>query len=195
VKIKNRLEDKSNDILINLFFKERILCEIQLGIFKEVNDKEKLYSEFNHFLYELIRSEFGVLSALGNVVAQYDPIVSFFTFDRHKPPASIKVYNARASHSEKEPKLASNHSRKTSKDLVLSETAVEKGIEKPFICVHCKNLRIVHNIKFYYRPLSMENYCNECIETMMLEHPELCSDIIEELFKYYVKDEKIEEFM
>lgn len=51
VKIKNRLDDNNNDILINFFFKNTILCELQLAIFKETNKKEKLYSQFSHFLY------------------------------------------------------------------------------------------------------------------------------------------------
>lgn len=69
VKIKNRLDDNNNDILINFFFKNTITCELQLAIFKETNKKEKLYSQFNHFLYELKRSSFGVISALSNVIA------------------------------------------------------------------------------------------------------------------------------
>lgn len=90
IKLKNRLEDNNNDILLNIFFKEKVICEIQLGIFKEVNKKESLYSQFNHFLYELKRSEFGVLSALSNTIAQHDPIVAYFSFSRNNPPTVIK---------------------------------------------------------------------------------------------------------
>ena len=90
VKIKNRLDDNNNDILINFFFKNTITCELQLAIFKETNKKEKLYSQFNHFLYELKRSSFGVISALSNVIAQHDPIVNYFTFSKMKHPKLIK---------------------------------------------------------------------------------------------------------
>lgn len=56
VKIKNRMFGKDNDILINFFFRSTIICELQLSIHKEENKKERLYSDFNHFIYELKRS-------------------------------------------------------------------------------------------------------------------------------------------
>jgi hypothetical protein len=39
VRIKNRLDAKDNDILINFFFMNRIQCELQLSIFSKVNNK------------------------------------------------------------------------------------------------------------------------------------------------------------
>ena len=35
VKIKNRMHTKNNDILINLFFRGKTLCELQLSITRE----------------------------------------------------------------------------------------------------------------------------------------------------------------
>lgn len=39
IKIKNRLDEKDNDILINLFFKDQVICELQLSIHREQNSK------------------------------------------------------------------------------------------------------------------------------------------------------------
>ena len=91
VKIQNRLDGKSNDILINFLFRDTIICELQLAIFKETNHKEHLYSQFNHFLYELKRCSFGVISALSNAIAQHDPLVNEFTFHALKHPKLFKV--------------------------------------------------------------------------------------------------------
>ena len=129
---------------------------MQLGIFKEENFKEKLYSQFNHFIYELIRSDFGVLSALSNVIAQHDPIVNFFIFNQHKPPKTIKRVSppGRQGHRKPSLKLGGGRCTDVTKNAV-SYSHLEKDIEKPFICTNCKNLRMVHNIKFYSRTGSL----------------------------------------
>jgi DNA polymerase elongation subunit (family B) len=90
VKIKNRMFQKDNDILINLFFRNRVICELQLSVHKEENKKERLYSDFNHFIYELKRSEFGIIAEFASIVAQHDPIVNYFTFNQHSPPVIIE---------------------------------------------------------------------------------------------------------
>lgn len=56
MRIKNRLDNKDNDVLINVYFMDKIECEIQLSIKGLHNKAEKDYSNFNHFIYELIRS-------------------------------------------------------------------------------------------------------------------------------------------
>lgn len=61
VRIKNRLEKKDNDVLINLYFMDRIECELQLSI-KTHHSRHQDHSAFNHFLYEVIRSQLGPLS-------------------------------------------------------------------------------------------------------------------------------------
>lgn len=90
VKIKDRMFEKNNDILINMFFRGRTICELQLSIHKEENRKERLYGDFNHFLYELKRSEFGIIAEFASIVAQHDPIVNYFTFNQHSPPLLIE---------------------------------------------------------------------------------------------------------
>lgn len=112
-----------------------------------------MYSQFNHFLYELKRSEFGILSALSNAIAQHDPIVSYFTFNRHKQPKLIKTSKDIDFKAKNPESVILQRGQSVSDYTVISPSLVEKGIEKPFICSRCKNLRIVHNIKFYYRTL------------------------------------------
>lgn len=37
----------------------KILCEIQLAVTDDFEEKQKMYDAFNHYLYELKRSELG----------------------------------------------------------------------------------------------------------------------------------------
>ena len=59
IRVKNKLEKITKDILINILYKKTIVIEIQLAI---KSDKSKFIQHskvFNHFLYELERSDFG----------------------------------------------------------------------------------------------------------------------------------------
>jgi hypothetical protein len=62
IRIKDRLDKKDNDVLINLYFMDKVECEMQLSIKGLYNKGEKDFSNFNHFIYEIIRSELGPLS-------------------------------------------------------------------------------------------------------------------------------------
>ena len=63
IRIKNRLDQKDNDILLNIFFANKIICEIQLSFDRAIDlegaQKKKYYTSFNHFLYEIRRSLLG----------------------------------------------------------------------------------------------------------------------------------------
>ena len=59
VRIKDRLEMGTRDILINALFMQRILCEIQLAVTDTVDEKQMKFDSFNHYLYELKRSCLG----------------------------------------------------------------------------------------------------------------------------------------
>lgn len=61
VRIKNKLEDSANNIMVNYLFMGKVLCELQLST-QESRGKEKNYYIFSHFIYELIRGNFGVTS-------------------------------------------------------------------------------------------------------------------------------------
>lgn len=61
VRIKNKLDTKDNNILINYLFMGKVQCELQIST-QSISGKEEHYYNFNHFLYELTRGQFGVLS-------------------------------------------------------------------------------------------------------------------------------------
>jgi hypothetical protein len=193
IKIKNRMFEKDNDILINLFFKNRTICELQLSIHREENKKEKLYGEFNHFIYELKRSEFGIISEFSSIIAQHDPIVNYFTFFQHKPPVVIEKSKKHSLylHSRSKELL---FRRKISDGSFINHKLYEKAIERPFICERCKTLKTVLNPKFYYRE-ETELFCNDCIEQYLYKQPEAYTNILKDLFKYYILDEHLEPFL
>ena len=56
IRVKNRLNSGTKDILVNILFKKKIVVEIQLGIHTDQSNFIKLSDKFNHFLYELVRS-------------------------------------------------------------------------------------------------------------------------------------------
>ncbi len=72
VRIKNRLEDSSRDILINVMFLGTILTEIQLAIKGSYNKKQQKYQDFEHYLYELERSFLGPVMESANIWAHLD---------------------------------------------------------------------------------------------------------------------------
>ena len=75
VRIKNKLNMKDNNVLINYMFMGKVQCELQLSV-QKMNDKDKHYYEFNHFLYQLKRGKFGALTEFATVVCQHDPIIN-----------------------------------------------------------------------------------------------------------------------
>jgi hypothetical protein len=61
VRVKNKLDKKDNNVLINFLFRGKLQCELQLSS-QKVEGKEQKYYAFSHFLYELSRGSFGILS-------------------------------------------------------------------------------------------------------------------------------------
>ena len=59
VRIKDRLEMGTRDIMINILFMKKVLCEVQLAVTDEIDEKQKMFDGFNHYLYELRRSNLG----------------------------------------------------------------------------------------------------------------------------------------
>jgi hypothetical protein len=51
VRIKDRLELGTRDILINVSYKGKILCEVQLAVTDEIDTKQQAFDAFNHYLY------------------------------------------------------------------------------------------------------------------------------------------------
>ena len=61
--------------MVNYMFMGKVVCELQLSI-QESKGKEKNYYTFSHFIYELTRGSFGILSECAIMISQLDPIVS-----------------------------------------------------------------------------------------------------------------------
>lgn len=78
VNIKNKLDTKDNNILINYLFMGKLQVELQMSV-QQMKSKEENYYNFNHFLYELKRGKFGILAECATIVSQFDPIVSSST--------------------------------------------------------------------------------------------------------------------
>jgi hypothetical protein len=63
VRIKDRLNTGNQDFLVNLKMKDcGVLCEVQVGFKTQADEKMVFLDHFNHFLYELARSEYGPLA-------------------------------------------------------------------------------------------------------------------------------------
>ena len=50
VRIKNKLDSKDSNILINYLYMGKVLCELQLSV-QELKNKDKHYYNFSHFIY------------------------------------------------------------------------------------------------------------------------------------------------
>jgi uncharacterized protein YjaZ len=75
VRIKNKLDENDNNIIINFKFLGKIICELQLSA-QQCSKKLKNNYVFSHYLYELTRGKFDVLSECAIIISQYDPILS-----------------------------------------------------------------------------------------------------------------------
>ena len=78
MRIKNRLEQGTKDVLLNLLFEEKILIEIQLAIDTGKNKFMECSDKFNHFIYEVKRAEFGPISELCSIWMNKDLRADFF---------------------------------------------------------------------------------------------------------------------
>jgi hypothetical protein len=75
VRIKNKLDEPANNIIVNYLFMGKVQCELQLSI-QEPRGKEKNYYTFSHFVYELTRGKFGTLAECAIMISQLDPMVT-----------------------------------------------------------------------------------------------------------------------
>lgn len=62
----------TRDILINVCYMDVMLCEIQLAVEDEIDVKQQVFDAFNHYLYELKRSNLGVIMESACIWAHYD---------------------------------------------------------------------------------------------------------------------------
>lgn len=72
IRIKNRLREGTNDILMNIKFKNVFLCEVQLAINSDHSNFIKCSNKYNHFIYEVKRSIFGPISEFCSIWKSLD---------------------------------------------------------------------------------------------------------------------------
>lgn len=75
VRIKSKLDDPANNIMINYLFMGKVQCELQLSI-QEPKGKAKNYYTFSHFVYELTRGKFGAIAECAIMISQLDPMIA-----------------------------------------------------------------------------------------------------------------------
>jgi hypothetical protein len=63
----------------------KILCEIQLAVTDEIDQKQKMYDSFNHYLYELKRSNLGPVMESACIWTHLDQRSKLFKNIKHKP--------------------------------------------------------------------------------------------------------------
>ncbi len=91
IRVKNRLNKGNKDILLNLFYKEELVVEMQLAI---KSDKSKFIEcsyNFNHYLYELKRAQFGPIMEMCNIWINKDLKSKFYQEKIEKLNKRVKV--------------------------------------------------------------------------------------------------------
>ena len=78
MRLKNRLDKGTKDILMNLMYRDKMLVEMQLTINVDKSRFLECSSKFNHYIYELKRAEFGPLSELCSIWINKDPRAKFY---------------------------------------------------------------------------------------------------------------------
>ena len=73
IRVKNRLKLGTNDILINVLYKDKFLCEIQLAVKSAQSKFIACSNSWNHYIYELGRTIFGPITELSSVWMSLDP--------------------------------------------------------------------------------------------------------------------------
>lgn len=118
VRVINRLRRGTNDILINVKYRD-ILCEVQLAVTKTNNKFIEYSNTFNHYFYELRRSFFGPITELCSIWKSSDPRFSYYDRTRPLPPPVSK-----------------HHTCQSDRDFEV--------FNRPFICCECGN-HLYHN--------------------------------------------------
>lgn len=151
VRLKNKLNQKDNNVLINYMFLGRVQCELQLSV-QQTKGKAKDYYNFNHFLYQLIRGKFGAITECAIIVSQHDPVVNSCRDDYYRPKKYYRRLPPKPTFDEQK---GIHFKRVHEKDSSL------------FICSKCKQLMVNHNIQLFN---CKESICNPCL--MAMENPE-----------------------
>jgi hypothetical protein len=103
IKIRDKLDDPANNVMINYLFMGKVQCELQLSI-QESKGKEKNYYTFAHFVYELTRGKFGTLAECAIMISQLDPMITackngYYSEKNKKSGLLIELEELKLSHS------------------------------------------------------------------------------------------------
>jgi hypothetical protein len=93
IRIKNRLKQGTNDIMINAKFNKLIHCEIQLAVHASQSEFMRCSNKINHFIYELERAQFGPVMEMCSVWRHCDPRAAAFAglINNEKPRKNNKA--------------------------------------------------------------------------------------------------------
>lgn len=79
VRIKDRLSTGTRDILINATFTPGgLVGEIQLAVISNIDKKQELLDQYNHFLYELKRAKLGSITENASIWSALEQRATFF---------------------------------------------------------------------------------------------------------------------
>lgn len=141
VRIKDRLSLGTRDIMINAQINRGLVCEIQLSVTSHSDKKQELLDSYNHFLYELKRSELGSIIENVSIWSNLEQRFSYFE----------QLIN-----------------KKSRKRVALQATKVQRhkcgvpafrSFKRPLICAHCN--------KFFPIPTTclLNVVCTQCATT------------------------------
>lgn len=117
IRIKNRLKEGTNDILMNVRYKNVFICEAQLAVNSDHSNFIKCSNKYNHFIYEVKRSIFGPISELCSIWRSLD--------------GRCKVYEKMANSKKEQISLLSLLNSCT------KETHNMQRYNQPFVCSTC----------------------------------------------------------
>ena len=78
IRVKNKLDMPTKDILINVLYRNILVIEVQLAVKTEKTPFSMNLSKFHHFIYELQRADFGPISEMCSIWMNYDIRSSFY---------------------------------------------------------------------------------------------------------------------
>jgi hypothetical protein len=137
VRVKNRLNTGNRDFLINFIFGEcKLVCEVQVGLKSASGDqdaeqKSVRQDHFNHFLYELRRSQFGPLSESAMII-NYQSDIGVYFKEHTKPGKKTEMVKFEVEEEEDEI-VVKGYSKFDSEATVLCSNCLELRSSRLFV--------------------------------------------------------------
>lgn len=74
----------TRDILINAQVGRGLVCEIQLAVASNMEKKQELLDQYNHFLYELKRAKLGSITESASIWSALEQRAKYFSHEVKK---------------------------------------------------------------------------------------------------------------